>query len=267
MDAEEFWKRISVRSGIHGRDHVIAAAESVFDALRSRISLETGDNIAAQLPAEVKRLWEAERERAEFERMDLEEFLNRVQTQRGLTGPGNASTVVRAVFQTLQEQITPGAADKLASELPGDIREFWLESTPEERPIESPASQRHTGTEGQAQQETRALAEQYEGGDGPELTSMTQEQRRGSPPGEYTSNEIGPSAASIYRSDDQVRSEIEKLLEASDEVDAAEIDVEVRAGHVTLRGVVQSQDQRQAAKRIAHEALGVTEVEDAMQLR
>ena len=36
MDAEEFWKRVSVRSGVHGRDHVISATGAVFKALRAR---------------------------------------------------------------------------------------------------------------------------------------------------------------------------------------------------------------------------------------
>lgn len=272
MDAEEFWKRVSVRSGIHGRGHVVAATECVFEALRARMSHQTGDNIAQQLPSEVKRLWESgprehqEREAAEVERMDLNEFLERIQSNKALTGSGNAGEVARAVFMTMQEQITPGASQKVTSELPGDIRQFWLDSMPEERPIESPASQRDRTGEARDRKEPPALAEQFEKSDEPDIPAASRMTRQGSPRGEYTSKEIGPSSASVFRSDDQIRAEINHLLEASDEVDPSGIDVEVRAGRVTLQGRVHSILERDAVRRIARDALGVVEVDNRLRL-
>lgn len=257
MDADEFFKRVSTRSGIHGRDQVIAATASVLQALRARISHDTGDNMAAQLPNEIRELWKSPPtghpgvEEAEFERMDLDEFLDRIRTTCGLAGRNEAAEVARAVFTTIQEQITPGAADHVASELPEDIREFWEESVPPQRPIESPASRRPRVPGVQLRLDRPAL----------------EPTRKGPPEGFYTSDEIGPSVATVCRSDEQLRDEILELLQASDEVDASNIEVEVHAGKVTLRGTVTSPYQREAAKRIAKEALGTIEVINYIRLR
>jgi uncharacterized protein (DUF2267 family) len=257
MDADEFFKRVSTRSGIHGRDRVIAATASVLQALRARISHDTGDNMASQLPTEIREMWKSPptglqvMKEVEFERMDLDEFLERIRTSIGLTGRREAAEVARAVFMTIQEQITPGAADHVASELPEDIRAFWEESAPQQRPIESPASRRPR---------TFGFRLRF---DRPALEPT----KKGPPEGFYTSDEIGPSVATVCRSDEQLRDEIIELLEASDEVDASDIEVEVHAGKVTLRGTVTSPYQREAAKRIAKEALGTIEVINNIRLR
>lgn len=265
MDAEEFWKRVSVRSGVHGRDHVIFATGAVFEALRARVSHETGEHIGAQFPTDVKELWEvsAPEGEADFERMDLDEFLERARHDLSGLGEIDARQVATAVFATIQEQVTPGAAHKIASELPGDIRELWEQSTPEETPIESPASRAHQGAEPETEKSRPSLPEYSEGLEEPAAAGR----REDLPPAEYDSHRIGPSAATVHRSDDQIRAEIERLLDASDEVNATEIDVEVHAGRVILCGEVRGAEEHQAAVRIAREALGTTEVSDRLRVR
>lgn len=283
MDAQEFLKRVSGRAGLHNRDQAHSAVDAVFDALRSRIYHETGDNITSQLPMEIRQMWESGTfehvlsKVVGFERLDLEEFLNKVEDKLHLEDIYRARVVTQAVFMTLQEAITPGAADKISQGLPRDLRELWENSKPAEHPSETPQHERmlreQAGVEpqgawtGETQPQRPALEEEYELPEGPELESIAGEPQPKPPPeGEYGSEEIGPAAASVYRSDDQLKSEIIELLDANDELDASSINVEVHAGKVTLRGVVQTPDQRNIAEHVASDALGTVEIIDELHI-
>lgn len=261
MESEQFLKKVRERGGLKNTDQARQAVKAVFDALRTRISHRSGDNVAAQLPLEIKQLWESgpqdhvAREMGGFERMNLQEFLDRIQNAPGVKDEVRASVVTRAVFSTMREQITEGAARSVESELPDDIRNFWQSSTPPPEPSE----------EGVVIQE---MPYEFEAPVVPTETEPHQleHQARPSPraEGRYDSDMIGPSAASIYRSDEQLAGEIEELLDASDELDSAGIDVVVRQGHVTLRGSVHNRYEFEAATRIASEALGTTSVDSQL---
>jgi|GEM_PF-679146 len=272
MDAEEFLKRVSVRAGIHNRDQTRAATRAVFQTLRARILHEMGDNVVAQLPGGLKELWEsglishAARSVIGFERMDLEEFIERIQNDPALRNIANARDVTCAVFTTLREQITPGAAQKLASELPEDIRAFWQSCTPETTPEERPRREPAAASE-EMQGEVPVLGPEYDVPTGADIETgapQTALPRMNPPEGQYGSEGIGPSAAIVFRSDDQIESEVEDLLDANDEIDASTIDVEVHQGKVLLRGAVRSADERQIAEHIAREAIGTIEVIDEL---
>ncbi len=227
MQTEEFLKKVRVRSGLADNEKAKQAVDAVFGALRARISHEGGDNIASQLPKELRELWESgivehvARSLTGVERMNLNEFLARVQNTAHLADINEAEVVTRAVFITLKEQITPGAQVGLAHQLPEDIRTFWNQSMPPE-------------------------------------------EERLPPEGRYGSEEIGPSAVSVFRTDEQLAEEIEELLEESDDVDTEEIDVYVQQGEVTLRGVVRTSEAWEAAGRIASRVLGVTNVKNEL---
>ena len=280
MESEEILKRVSGRAGLHNRDEAREAVDAVFDALRSRIFHETGDNIASQLPKEIRLMWESGtfehvlRKITGFERMDLEEFLTRVKERLKFEDLDRARLVTQAVFMTLQETITPGAASKISAELPHDLRDLWEKSIPSERPSESAQHERRmrerAGVEPQGAwtgETPPALEEEYELPEGPELESVAGEPISKAPPmGEYDSSEIGPDAASLYRSDDQIKAEIVELLDANDALDASTIDVEVHAGQVTLRGSVHTPVQRDIAEHVASDALGTTEIIDELKV-
>jgi VCBS repeat-containing protein len=61
---------------------------------------------------------------------------------------------------------------------------------------------------------------------------------------------------------DGVKSKIEDAFKRSAEIDAGHIKVEASGGTVTLRGNVRSWGEREAAKRVAWAAPGVTNVQD-----
>lgn len=134
MQAEEFLRKVQDRAGLpedpnHGPAR--RATEAVFETLRARISHQGGDNIAAQLPKELKDMWESgllehiQRAISGFERMDLGVFVARVAEKTNIDDMQKVENVTRAVFATLQEQITPGAREAVSHQLPQDLREFW----------------------------------------------------------------------------------------------------------------------------------------------
>jgi uncharacterized protein (DUF2267 family) len=214
MQTDEFLKRVRQRAGLKDDKDAQRAIAGVFGTLRSRISHAGGDNMAQQLPKEIRELWEGSlaehilRSLKGVERMDLKRFVSHVQDAAHIGDVVEAEMITRAVFMTLREQISDGERFAIAAQLPLDIRELWQH--PE--------------------------AGMY----GPEV--------------------VGPAAAEVFRSDEQIRREIEELIEVSDEIEADDIDVEVHQGRVKLTGRVRTDHERDETDRIAHEALGTTEV-------
>lgn len=135
MQSEEFILKVRERAGLADKDQAKRAIEAVLETLRARIQHASGDNVAAQLPKEIKDLWESgmwehiQRSMGGFERLDLGAFLSRVATELGYYDINQAEATTRAVFATLQEQVTPGAKETITRELPQDLREFWETSS------------------------------------------------------------------------------------------------------------------------------------------
>lgn len=254
METGEFIKKVRVRAGLPDNIEAGEAIDAVFDALRARISHEAGDNIAAQLPRNIKLMWESgfmehmARSVGGFERMDLNEFLKKIQNSAHLPNRQLAEDVTHAVFATMREQITHGADKIVQSQLPPDIREFWMSSNPP-KPVKEESLPTSTTIMGDKERTVSDIEP---------AQSITE------PPGRYDSRKIGPSAASIYRSDKQIENEIMQLLGSSDEIDADGINLEVHAGKVILHGTVKSAEERYLALRIASEALGTTEVDNEL---
>lgn len=257
MQNQEFLEKVRKEAGLRDEEEAQRASEAVFEALRARVSHGTGDEVAVQLPRELRQLWESgilehiARAVSGFERLDLDEFLIRVRDTADLDDAQQAERATRAVFRALHEQIAPASEEMLLNELPADIRRFWEASaTASMRREEAPAQERI----GELPPET----------EGEEEAPMAAEEL---PPGQYDSTAIGPSAAEVFRSAEQIRREIEELLEANTEVDASQINVEVHQGRVTLRGAVASPVERDAAAHVAAEALGAIEVNNELAAR
>lgn len=226
MQADEFLKKVRSRAGLSSDERARQVTDAVFETIRARISHGGADNIASQLPKDIKKLWESgmvehlARSLSGVERMDLSEFLARVQNAAHLGSVDEAEEVTRAVFRTLQEQITSGSRYAIQSQLPEDIRDLWLTSAPPPN------------------------------------------EKREQPAGRYGSEEIGPAAVSLQRTDQQIAEEVRELLDSSDLLDGEKIEVHVQQGSVVLRGVVGSPSEWEEAEKAASEVLGVTEVKN-----
>lgn len=154
MQSDEFIKLVSVRAETHSRDETEHVIKAVFETLRDRIVHDTGDNVKAQLPHDLQRLWESgfvdhvAHKMSGPVRMDLSGFIGRVADRLNTDDFSRAEKATAAVFMTLRQAVTPGAQESIEKEFPEDIKEFWLRQQPPEMPEESPASQKAAAQQG-----------------------------------------------------------------------------------------------------------------------
>lgn len=117
-------------------DHARAGAVTfvVFRELRNRITPKEAADVAAQLPAELKRLWlDDEHPERSVERTHRAEFIGRVRQHAVLPDDSEADRAVRAVFWALQRLLgspsgKEGEAWDIFSQLPKDLKKLWLEA-------------------------------------------------------------------------------------------------------------------------------------------
>jgi uncharacterized protein (DUF2267 family) len=98
----------------------------VLHTLRDRLTPEEADQAVAQLPRELKLVWE-EGDRVDRKPTKLRrtEFYDRVQREAGLASVREARFLTIAVFAALKEQLSPGEAGDVLSQLPRDLKEVW----------------------------------------------------------------------------------------------------------------------------------------------
>jgi CBS domain-containing protein/uncharacterized protein (DUF2267 family) len=106
---------------------------AVFQELRDRSTPAEAADVAAQLPAPLKRL-EQERGERPVRRIHKEEFLGRVRRRPGLADDVEAERTVRPVFKGLQRMLgsptgKEGEAWDIFSQLPKDLKRLWLEAS------------------------------------------------------------------------------------------------------------------------------------------
>jgi uncharacterized protein (DUF2267 family) len=125
MDYETFEKAVSGRAGVP-RDRAKVLIRATLQTLGERLTAGEADDLASQLPKEMKE-W-LNTEKPEAERFGLEEFIRRV-SERTRVSPEEAGAAVRAVFTTLREAVTGGEFKDVMSQLPQEFSEL-VESEP-----------------------------------------------------------------------------------------------------------------------------------------
>ena len=283
MNTDEFFTRVRDRAGLVDLEDAQRACEVEFQILRARLTHAIGDRIADELPINMKSMWESgllahlTRSISSAEEFNMLEFLDRVREEARLQTRDQAVIVTQAVFATLSEQISHPVKRDMVRELPNDIHEFWQSSSKIEEEGAVYAAAHGQVHEPQPEPEIIPTTESYwETPSSQEAMALPMEAQahedtiQGSqtdlPEGQYGSDKIGPSAAEVYRSDQQIKNEIEELLDANDEVDVRDINVSVQQGRVILAGSVESLSQKSAAERIASNALGTTEIDNELQV-
>lgn len=132
MTTPTFYRTVARTGRQTDRGVVKRATAAVLHALRDRLTGEEADQLAAQLPIELKDLWgEGDRLDREPVKLDLEEFCERVRRDVGLPATREARWMILAVFAALKEQISPGEARHVMAQLPKDLKELWDEAQAE----------------------------------------------------------------------------------------------------------------------------------------
>ncbi len=77
----------------------------------------------------------------------------------------------------------------------------------------------------------------------------------------------GRGPRNYQRPDDRIRDDINEQLTRHPDIDAFEIDVQVRAGEVTLGGTVESREMKRMADDVADNVFGVKEVHNQIRVQ
>ena len=127
MRARQMYSRVSVEAGLDTLEESQRATGAVLQALRDRLTPEEARQAAAQLPRELKDLWEGGPPAPDRpQKLHRREFLDRVRVEAGLATLSQADLVTDAVFAALKEQLSDGEADDILAQLPRDLKRQWV---------------------------------------------------------------------------------------------------------------------------------------------
>jgi uncharacterized protein (DUF2267 family) len=129
MTVQQFYRTVMTASGELDRETAKRVTAAVFHALRDRLTPEEADQVAAQLPRELKAVWyEGEAEARRPLKMHRDEFYERVRREAALPSTREARWGTLAVFAALKEHLSPGEAEDVLAQLPKDLKEVWAEA-------------------------------------------------------------------------------------------------------------------------------------------
>lgn len=129
MKTETFYRRVMLETGRADLEDARRATAAVFHALRDRLTPREADQVAAQLPGELKALWKAgEIAGRRPAKMNRNEFYERIRKEVALASTKEARSVTSAVFAALQDQLSPGETDDILAQLPKDLKSVWQEA-------------------------------------------------------------------------------------------------------------------------------------------
>jgi len=107
----------------------------VLQELHNRLTPKEAEDVAAQLPNRLKRMWcEEDQPGRRIRRVREQEFVGDVRKRAVLPDDREAERTVRAVFGTLQILLgsptgLEGEAWHVFSQLPKDLKRLWVESS------------------------------------------------------------------------------------------------------------------------------------------
>jgi uncharacterized protein (DUF2267 family) len=126
MRTERFYSMVMDETGVADRDRATRAVAAVLHALRDRLTVEEAAQAAAQLPRDLQALWRAgEQAGRQPIKMHRPGFYDRVRTEAGLPSAREARLATAAVFTALKNTLSPGEAEDITAQLPGDLKEVW----------------------------------------------------------------------------------------------------------------------------------------------
>jgi uncharacterized protein (DUF2267 family) len=129
MRYDEFVTRVRERAGL-GRDEAVRSTEATLATLGERLYRTERENLAAQLPNELKedlfKQVDSEVTWRDVDRFSLEEFYIRV-SARAEVGYPDAVKQAQAVVAVLREAVSAGEIEDVLAELPEEYGELFGE--------------------------------------------------------------------------------------------------------------------------------------------
>ncbi len=121
MRYEEFIDRVAGHVVVGSREEAERVTRATLETLGERLGREERDDLASQLPHELKEYLLA---RPHSDRFLLDEFYNRVSARADIRHVHGVREA-QAVMAVLREAISPGEWEDLLSKLPDDYREAF----------------------------------------------------------------------------------------------------------------------------------------------
>lgn len=123
MNYDEFIEQVQNRARLATKNDAIRAARATLETLGERLFGNEVDDLAAQLPAEIKPYLLDAKNKESF---DLNEFFNRVcqKEGEGVELPG-AVYHAHAVISVLCDAVSPGEINDILAQLPADYDDLF----------------------------------------------------------------------------------------------------------------------------------------------
>jgi len=134
MNKDDFIKKVMNRLQI--QDKVIAerGIQIILSILSHRLTEDESEEVSAQLPHDLKRMWNNQIWITNFFRLSGRrlKYRHRVELITLVENeimrdqlPLNAEALCQAVFHVLKEQITPGETEDIVAQLPEEVKDFF----------------------------------------------------------------------------------------------------------------------------------------------
>ncbi len=118
MRYDEFIRNVQDGAGLTSKEPAEAATRATLEVLSGRLTQQEANDLAAQLPEELKGVLSARA--PQLEKLSLDEFVAQVQRIAGIDDRTETERCIRAVMGTLTESVTGGEiADVLSRNSPG----------------------------------------------------------------------------------------------------------------------------------------------------
>lgn len=128
MSAAPFYRRVVEETGLP-LEAAKRATPAVLHALRDRLTPREADQLAAQLPREIRAAWNtgdvAGRRPVKMRRPA---FYARVRAAANLGSTREARALTVAVFAALKAQVSLGEGEDVRAQLPKDLKILWEEA-------------------------------------------------------------------------------------------------------------------------------------------
>lgn len=122
MQHDAFIGQVQARARLDSRGAAETATRATLETLAERIPSDLAEDVAAQLPAEIRENVRRITVDAEsVERFGQDEFMSRV-AQRAHSDESDSVRLARAVFEVLDEATTGSTMDKVRHTFPEDLR-------------------------------------------------------------------------------------------------------------------------------------------------
>ena len=129
MYKKTFIERVNEYAELKDLKKAKGGISAVFYALSARLTIKEGEDLRAQLPEDLKCMWDEVKEtKVDVIKFHKGEFLEKIRDDGKLRDIEEAEKVTLAVFKTLKEQISEGEANHIKAQLPKRLKDMWTDA-------------------------------------------------------------------------------------------------------------------------------------------